>query len=160
MKRRLGLIAFSLCMVGMTVQAADDPQLGHWMLDVAKSQYVTATAPKSTELTITPYGKDGVSLTLNAVNTKGEKSVIQYSAEYDGKPYPRTETGPGAITGQSVTLKRVDALTAERIVYLGGKPVGTERWVISKDGKTRTVTQSGIDSHGKPINNVLIYLRQ
>lgn len=86
--------------------------------------------------------------------------IIRYSAEYDGKPYPRTEIGAAAISGQTVTLKRIDAQTVERIVYLGGKPVGTESWAISKDGKTRTVTQSGIDAHGKPINILQIYVKQ
>jgi hypothetical protein len=160
MNRRWGIIAFSLCMFGLRAWAADDPQTGNWKLDVAKSKYVTATAPMSSVVTIRPDGKDGVSLTVNMVNAKGEKSVIQYSAQYDGKPYPRTETGAGAVAGQSVTLKRIDAQTVERIVYLAGKPVGTERWVLSKDGKTRTVTQSGTDPQGKPINNVLVYVRQ
>jgi hypothetical protein len=160
MKGAVGLIVLSLCLVGIRAQPADDVQLGHWMLDVTKSQYITGTAPRSSEVTITPYGKDGVSVTVNTLNAKGEKVVFQYSAEYDGKPYPRTATGPGAVAGQSVTLKRLDARTAERIVYLGGKPVGTERWVISRDGKTRTATQSGVDAQGKPINNVLVYVKQ
>jgi hypothetical protein len=144
----------------MPVRAADDPQIGHWTIDLAKSKYVSATPPLSSEVTTVPYGKDGVSLTVNMVNAKGEKLVIQYSAQYDGKPSPRTETGAGAVAGQSVTLRRIDARTAERIVYLAGKPVGTERWVISADGKTRTITQSGIDPQGKPINNVQVYVRQ
>jgi len=160
MKIRLGLIVLSLCLIGINAQAADDAQLGHWMLDVAKSQYVTGTAPRSSEVTITPYGKDGVSVTVNTLNIKGERLVFECSAEYDGKPYPRTETGPGAVTGLSVTFKRVDGQAVERIVYLGAKPVGTERWVISRDGRTRTVTQSGVDAQGKPINNLLVYVRQ
>lgn len=163
MKSIRGMIVFtlfSLCMIGMTARAADDPQIGHWKLDLAKSKFVTATPPQSSEATVVPYGKDGVSLTVTQVTAKGDKFVIQYAAEYDGKSYPRTETGPGAIAGQTVTLKRIDAQTVERIVYLAGKPVGTERWVISKDGKTRTVTQSGTDSKGKPIDNLQIYVKQ
>lgn len=147
--KRCGTIV-SLCLLAATVWAAEDPQTGHWKIDLARSKYVTATLPQSSEVTITPSGKDGVSLSVNQVNAKGEKLVIQYSAQYDGKPYPRTETGAGAMTGVTVSLKRIDAQTVERIVYLGDKPIGTERWVISKDGKTRTVTQSGTDANGKP----------
>ena len=160
MKRAWGMIVVSLCMVFTAAHAADDPQTGHWKIDLARSKYVSAPPPQISEVAITSYGKDGVSIDVNSVNAKGEKMVIQYSAEYDGKPYPRTEIGPGAIAGQTVTLKRIDAQTVERIVYLDGKPVGTERWVISKDGKTRTVTQSGIDAHGKPINILQIYVKQ
>src|SRR5258706_14853879 len=109
MKRSWGFIAFSLCMFGMRAWAADDPQIGNWKLDLAKSKYVSATAPMSSVVTTTPYGKDGVSLTVSMVNAKGEKFVIQYSAQYNGKPYPRTETGPGALAGQSEAFKRIDA---------------------------------------------------
>jgi hypothetical protein len=160
MKARWGFIAVLLCVLGMPAWAADDPQIGNWKLDLATSKYVSATPPMSSVVTTTPSGKDGVSLTVNMVNARGEKLVIQYSAQYDGKPYPRTETGAGALAGQTVTLKRIDARTVERIVYLAGKPVGTETWVISQDGKTRTVTQSGTDPQGKPINNVQVYVRQ
>lgn len=140
--------------------AADDPQVGHWKMDLSKSKYVTAAAPQSSEVTVAPYGKDGVNLMVTQITAKGEKVTIQYSGQYDGKPNPRTETGPGAVAGQTVTLKRIDAQTVERIVYRDGKAVGTERWVISKDGKTRTVTQSGTDAQGKEINNLQIYLKQ
>jgi hypothetical protein len=160
MKRKWAFVALSLCLFGLRAWAAEDPQIGRWKLDLTKSKYVTATAPRSSVATVTPYGKDGVNLTVNMVNAKGEAFVIQYSAEYDGKPYPRTESGPGAIAGQTVRLRRVDSRTVERIVYLAGKPVGTERWAISEDGKTRTVTQSGTDSKGKPIDNVQVYVRQ
>jgi len=160
MNRIAGLIVLSLCVFSQLAWAADDPQVGHWKLDLARSKYVTGRAPMSSVATVTPYGKDGVSVTIHVVNAQGEKLDIRYSAEYDGKPYPRTETGAGAVAGQSVTLKRLDARTAERIVYLAGKPAGKELWVISPDGKTRTITQSGIDPRGKPIDNVLVYNRQ
>ena len=86
--------------------------------------------------------------------------MFQYSGQYDGKPNPRIESGPGAIAGQMVTLRRVDARTVERIALLAGKPVGTETWASSADGKTRTGKQSGIDAAGKPIDNTLVYVRQ
>jgi hypothetical protein len=160
MNRIWGVIVCSLCILGLVARAADDPQTGNWKLNVAKSKFVTATPPKSQTVTVAPYGKDGVSLTVDVLNAQGEKLNIQYSASYDGKPYPRTETGAGAVSGQTVTLKHIDAQTAERIAYLAGKKLVTERWIISKDGKTRTVTQTGVDAQGKPVNNVLVYEKQ
>jgi hypothetical protein len=160
MKTLSKLAVLALCTFAGAARAADDPQTGHWVLDVAKSQYITSTAPKSAEATITAWGSDGVSLTIHAVTATGEQSDIQYRARYDGKPYPRTEQGPNAIAGQMVTLKRVDAQTAERTAFLAGKAIGTERWVISADHTMRTVTQSGTNAAGKPINNVLVYVKQ
>jgi hypothetical protein len=151
--------ALSFCVIGASAQAADDPQLGRWKLDREHSKYVTAQIPQTSEATLTPYG-DGVTLSVDAVNAAGQAMHIQYSAHYDGKRYPRVETGAGAVSGQTVTLERIAPRTVRRVVYLGDKPVGTETWVISADGKTRTVTQSGVDLHGKPIDNLQVYVRQ
>ena len=139
---------------------AADVQTGTWKLNVAKSRFQTSTAPRSQLVTILPDGKDGIRLSVDIVTANGDKSSIAYAAQYDGKEYPRTETGAGAVPGQTVSLTRTDNRTAERIAYLKGKKLTTERWEISSDGRTRTVTQSGVGADGKPVNNVLVYEKQ
>ena len=62
----------------------------------------------------------------------------------------------GAVSGQTVTLKHIDSHTVERIAYLAGKKLTTERWVISQDGKTRTVTQTGTNTQGQPVAGWLV----
>ena len=84
-------------------------------------------------------------------------AAFSYAGQYDGKENPRTETGDGAVPGQTVTLKRLDNHTVERISFLKGKKLVIEKWAISSDGKTRTVTQSGVGTDGKPVDNVLVY---
>ena len=61
------------------------------------------------------------------------------------------------MQGQTVTLKKLDNRTVERITYMKGKKLVIEKWAISADGKTRTVTQSGVGPDGKPVDNVLVY---
>jgi hypothetical protein len=139
---------------------AQDVQTGHWTLNIAKSQFKTSPAPKTQIVTIVPDGKDGVKVTADVVRTSGAKAAFTYSGQYDGKENPRTETGDGAVPGQTVTLKRVDNHTVERISYLKGKKLVIEKWEISRDGKTRTVTQSGVGTDGKPVDNVLVYEKQ
>ena len=159
MSRKLAiavLLVFIVCLAAW----ADDPQVGTWKVNLAKSNFKTAPPPKSQTVTIVPAGKDGIKLTVNAINTNGEKSIIEYAAQYDGKEYPRTETGAGAVAGQTVTLRRIDSHTAERVAYLKGKKLTTEKWEISNDGKTRTVTQSGVSAQGQPVDNALVYEKQ
>jgi hypothetical protein len=139
---------------------AQDVQTGHWTLNIAKSQFKTSAAPKTQIVTIVPDGKDGVKVTADVVRTNGAKAAFAYSGQYDGKENPRTETGDGAVPGQTVTLKRVDNHTVERISYMKGKKLVIEKWEISRDGKTRTVTQSGVGTDGKPVDNVLVYEKQ
>lgn len=150
------MFVFIVCLTAW----AGDPQAGTWKVNVARSKFKTAPAPKSQTVTIVPAEKDGLKPTVNAINANGEKSTIEYAAQYDGKEYPRTETGAGAVAGQTVTLKRIDTHTAERVAYLKDKKLTTEKWEISKDGKTRTVTQSGVSPQGQPVDNVLVYEKQ
>ena len=41
----------------------------------------------------------------------------------------------------------------------GGKPTIRQTAVVSADGKTLTVTGTGVDATGKPVNNVVVYER-
>src|SRR5262245_16342749 len=159
MSKRLVVAVVSLLVLSLPAWA-DDVQTGNWKLNVAKSRFKTSTAPKNQVVTIAPDGKAGVKLTVDIVNPNGDKSGIAYAAQYDGKEYPRTETGAGAVSGQTVTLKKIDNHTVERITYLKGKKLVIEKWAISSDGKTRTVTQSGVGGDGKPVDNVLLYEKQ
>src|SRR5215510_503273 len=136
---------------------AEDVQTGHWTLNIPKSQFKTSAAPKTQIVTIVPDGKDGLKVTADVVRGNGAKAAFTYAGQYDGKENPRTETGDGAVPGQTVTLKRIDNRIVERISYLSGKKLVIEKWEISRDGKTRTVTQSGVGPDGKPVENVLVY---
>ena len=162
MKTALALAVLSAWVIAGAAQAAADPQVGTWKIDLVRSKYVTAKLPKASEAVVTPYGGDGAGVTLNVhmVSADGQPMRIRYSARYDGKPYPRTEEGVGATPGQVVTLRKVSDRTVERKVFLDGKPGGTETWTISADGKTRTVVQSGVDLKGAKIDNLQIYVKQ
>jgi hypothetical protein len=159
MHRRL---AFALVVVVFVSVAgwAQDVQTGRWTLNIAKSQFKTSPAPKTQVVTIVPEGKDGVKVTADVVRANGAKAAFAYSGQYDGKENPRTETGDGAVPGQTVTLKRIDNHTVERITYMKGKKLVIEKWEISRDGKMRTVTQSGVGPDAKPVDNVLVYEKQ
>jgi hypothetical protein len=154
--------AFALVVVVVVSVAgwAQDVQTGRWTLNLAKSQFKTSAAPKTQVVTIVPDGKDGVKVTADVVRANGAKAAFAYAAQYDGKEYARTETGDGAVPEQTVTVKRIDNHTVERITYLKGKKLVIEKWEISRDGKTRIVTQSGVGPDGKPVDNVLVYEKQ
>jgi len=159
LKKSLTVI-LTMLIITVGLSAADDPQLGTWKLNTARSKFSPGPPPKSQVVTIEPNGKDGLTLALEVVNAQGGKLNVGYSVQYDGKEYPRTETGAGAVSGQTVAMKRIDPNTVERVAYLAGKKLTTERWVISKDGKTRTVTQTGTNPQGQTVNTVMVYERQ
>jgi hypothetical protein len=55
------------------------------------------------------------------------------------------------------TVKRVDALTLEVVNTKNSKETTRQRNVVSADGKTRTVTTTGVDGTGQKVNNVAVY---
>jgi len=129
-----------------------NPRIGTWHLNVAKSTYSPGPAPKSQVLTIEAAGA-GEKVTSESVFATGAKIVSVYTANYDGKPYPIT----GSETAETVTLKRVNANTSERTDSKGGKAVQTLIRVVSKDGKTMTVTIKGTNAQGQAVNNVVVF---
>ena len=142
-------------------QAADNPFVGTWKVNLAKSKYSPGPPPTTPGLvTMEANGPNGLKVTVENINAKGEKTVNQYSATFDGKEVPFVQTGPGAVSGQTVTLKRLDSNSVERITYVNGKKSVTEHWVLSKDGKTRTNTQTGTGPKGEAIHNVIVSEKQ
>src|SRR5215470_7266232 len=99
MSRKLVFAVVLSLVIGCATLLAADAQTGTWKLNVAKSNYKGGTPPQSSTVTITPDGKDGVKVMVNTVNAQGGKLNVEYAAQYDGKEYPRTEAGAGAVAG-------------------------------------------------------------
>ena len=77
------------------------------------------------------------------------------TAKFDGKDYPIT----GSPIADAVSVKRANEREAD-IVKKGGKVVMTEKSIISTDGRTTTVTQTGTDPQGRTANNTAVYDKQ
>jgi hypothetical protein len=155
--RRVSLtISLALCagLVLLSAQATN-PRIGSWQNNIAKSKYDPGPGPKSQTLKIEAAG-EGEKVTSETVTADGSKTTTEYTANYDGKPYPIK----GSATADTVALKRVDSHTTERVDSRGGKTVQTFTRVVSKDGKTMTVTIKGTNAQGKPVHNVVVFERK
>ena len=158
MKPRLSIVVVWLFVLSLTSWAADNPLIGSWKVNLAKTKYNAGAPPKSQVIRYEMVG-DALKLTADIVNAQG-KVTNSYTAKYDGKDYPFTSTAPDAVAGQTVRLKRVDANTTQRTTYFKGKQIGTVTEVVSKDGKTLTRTQKGVNAQGQPIDNVQVLDKQ
>ena len=92
-------------------------------------------------------------VSTKGVDTNGKPTLTAYTANYDGKD--------SAVTGNPdwdmTALKRVDANTVEFTRKKSGKVVQTGTNVVSKDGKIRTTTTTGVNAQGQKINNIAVY---
>jgi hypothetical protein len=138
------------------VLAQKDAAAGTWTLNVAKSTYEPGPAPKSSTLVIEAM-PNGVKVSATGVGADGKPSGTEYTASYDGKDYPVKLTGSQAY--DSLNVKRVDALKVEGTRKKAGKVVQTYSRVVSKDGKTLTVTSTSAGD-GPKLHNVVVYDRK
>ena len=132
--------------------AQGDPLIGTWVLNVAESKYTPGPPPKE-QTTIFEAAGEGVKGTTKGTDSAGKPTGTTYTANYDGKDYPVT----GSPDWDTVSLNRINASTVEYTRKRAGKVVQTATGVVSKDGKTRTITSTGVNAQGQKIHNVGVY---
>ena len=137
------------------VAQSKDPFVGTWTLNIAKSTYSPGPVPKSITSIYEAAGK-GYKVAVKNVSTSGTVEY-GYTTTLDGKDSILTGNNPNADT---LVVKRIDARTLESVSRKGGKVTITQRNVVSADGKTRTVTTTGVDAMGQKVHNVAVFERQ
>jgi hypothetical protein len=160
MKRALFLLAF-LVLTAVAVGpllAEDNPFLGTWKLNLAKSKFVTAPAPKSQTRTVAVQG-NGVKYSFEGVGADGTPFAFSFVTYYDGAEAAVTGTGTPA-GADAITLKRVDPHKVEGTLSKGGKEVGKVVAEVSKDGKVTTVKGKGKTADGKEYSTESVYDKQ
>lgn len=155
MKRRSAILILGTCFVSLTVCfAADNPMLGTWKLNDAKSKIAAGVAKNNTVV----YEADGdnIKCTIEGIDGQGNPTHIQWAGKFDGKDYPLT----GDPGGDTRAYKKISQRTLEGITKKNGKVSSTSRIVIATDGKSRTVTTDLTDVGGKKAHNVWFYDKQ
>ena len=135
---------------------AQDPNVGSWRVDLAKSKYNPPDlAPKSATVKSSPAGK-GVNVVVDVVDYTGKSLHYEYTATYDGGDTP-VKGDPGRDT---TATKRIDDLTFEQTNKKDGKVTTVSRWVYAQDGKSRTQTTTGVNPQGQKTSNTVVWLKQ
>ena len=134
---------------------ADDPILGVWKLNLARSKYVPGPPPQSQTRTYR-LADDEIFVTIETVDAHGQRQpTIEFPERYDGKQYPVK----GSALGDMLTLKRINNYLSEATVSHAGVVVAVTRRIITDDGKTlMLIYQEPNAEH--PVDNVIVYDRQ
>jgi hypothetical protein len=155
MKKRTILLTMAAMFAVVAVCfAADNPNMGTWKLNEAKSK-IPAGATKNNMVVYAAAG-DSVKVTVDGVTADGKAVHDEWTGKFDGKDYPVT----GEPAYDSRSYKQVDANTLSMTLKMGGKVVGKGRIVVSADGKTRTVTVTLTDAMGKKMSSTAVYDKQ
>jgi len=154
MKLRTLVVSLALCLFAMALYAAENPNMGTWKLNEAKSK-IPAGVAKNTTVVYSAAG-DMVKLTTDGVDGSGKPTHSEWTGKFDGKPYP--VTGTSAYDARAVTAKGDRTLEIDNM--MGGKSVGTGKVELAKDGKSRTLEIDNADASGKKVHAKFVYDKQ
>ena len=125
-------------------------------MNVAKSKFTGAPAPKELTRTLTADG-DAVKYTF-AGTADGSTLAYSFTAKFDGKDYPVEGKAPGGF--DHISIKKVNDHTYEVSQKRADKAVGSGKATVSKDGKTTTVTLKYTNTDGKTVSTTSLYEKQ
>jgi hypothetical protein len=143
-----------LCLFGAAFCFADNPQMGTWKLNEAKSKFATGATKNNT--VVYEAAGDNVKITVDGTDKDGKSTHNEWTGNFDGKDYPVT----GDPTSDMRSYKKIDDRTLKMTVKKDGKVTASGRIVVSADGKSRTVTTRGTDAEGKRVQNRVVYDKQ
>src|SRR5262249_22605710 len=136
---RLSSVALLICLFASTAsaQSKDDPSLGTWKLNVAKSKY-TGMAPNKSDIRSYQVVDGWLLVETEPVNGAGNRRGVRFAAKFDGKKYQKV--GRFAPTVALIPYKPIDRNTLQYTVRTtAGKIDSTSTRTVSADGKTMTI---------------------
>jgi hypothetical protein len=155
MKIRSVVLAVAFCLLALSLGfAADNPNIGTWKLNEAKSK-IPAGIAKNTTVVYSVAGSD-IKVTTDGVDGSGKPVHSEWTGKFDGKPYP--VIGPSTVDARAVTAK--GDRTLDIVNMKDGKSDGTGKVELAKDGKSRTLETEGTSPDGKKHKAKFTYDKQ
>ena len=143
-----------LCVFGASACFAQEAFMGTWKLTERKSEF-SPGAPRNITVAYEAQG-DKVKITVDSVSSDGKATHYTWLGKFDGTDYP--VSGDPNSDFRSYTV--VDDHILGFNVTKGSRAINSGRIVVSADGKSRTVTMSGIDANGHKFSSTEVYEKQ
>ena len=168
MKRPVKLalpVVFIAMFAGLLIAAkgAAPTIAGTWKLDVGKSKYSTGAVPKSATRSV-EVQPDSEKTTVEEVEPDGTNFGYSYSVTYGEKDFPLTRSGRAGDDplggAETIAIRRSGSNEYSVALRKSGLVVMTMRMVVSKNGKTLTITANGGDAKGNATTFVTVWDKQ
>ena len=148
------LVALVASALAPAAFAQHDPEsllVGNWVLDINASRYLPGPPPRS-ETRVYTKQSDGIKGVVTRTQANGAVQKIEYMANTD-REYMVT----GTPEYDAVKLRQIDPFTSEALLTHGGATFGVATRVISRTGKSMTITFRRPDAD---VLNVAVYRKQ
>jgi hypothetical protein len=155
MKKTVFLSFLAVALAWASTASAAQNWIGTWKLNVAQSKFSPGPGPKSQTIKFEKTA-DGIKVTSDGVNAEGKEMHGGFTSKWDGKDVPWT----GNPNADMAAPKGIDDNSYENTWKKDGKATITSKAVVSADGKTLTITQTGKDAKGEDVNSTAVYDRQ
>jgi hypothetical protein len=132
-----------------------DQFTGIWVMDASENQYEHGTAPQSGRYVIDANDDGSYHFHLDWETVDCQAMHIEFDAIPDGILYPYDNL----LVADSVSLTPVDDHTLDSQTVKEGQVIIHARRVLSPDGKTMQVFQSGPLPQGGTFTNRSLYRR-
>ena len=151
MRVRVMLLALAALFLSATVCLADNPHMGTWKLNEAKSKFGPGATKNHT--VVYEAAGDSVKVTVDGVDGEGNAVHSEWTGKFNGRYY--------AVTGDPASdlraYRRINNHTMSIIGKKDGKVTLTGRITVSANGRTRTVTTTGTNAKGRRVRNRAVY---
>ena len=154
MKLRVIALGLTMFFLGAVVCSADSPQMCTWKLNEAKSKFSAGAAKNNT--VVYEAAGDQIKVTVDGTDGAGAATHNEWTGKFNGRFYAVTGDPASDMRSYRIINSHTLALTAKK----GGKVTLTGRIVVSRNGKTRTVTTTGRNANGKWVTNRAVYDKQ
>ena len=153
MKAKTIALTISLFFASVAMGFQNNPQMGTWKLNEAKSKL----AGKARNHTVVyEAAGDQTKVTVDGVDENGGAVHSESTGKFDGKDYPVTGDANSDVRSYRMINKNTLSLSGKK----NGKVTLSGRIVVSRDGKTRTVTTTTTNAQGKKVMNTAVYDKQ
>ena len=149
-------IFIAICVFCVALAAADNPFLGTWKMNAAKSKGTPGTLAKEETVKFEAMGNE-IKRTVTGTDGDGQPLNVSGTLPWDGKEHKVDNPDGSSIM---VAVKKVNKHALDVTVKQNGKLLQTVKVAVSKDGKTMTSAVKGEDPKGRKLDNVEVMERQ
>jgi len=154
MRTRIAVTALVLSVMSATACFADNPHIGTWKLNEAKSK----SPPDAGKNNTVVYSEENnkMKVTVDGVDKDGKPTHGVWVGQADGKTYKMK----GNLPWDAAAYKVVNDHTYGITTMKDGKVRTTGTSTVSADGKTRTVATEGTSADGKKFKSKGVFDKQ
>ena len=132
-----------------------DAFVGSWRFRPAEARYENGEPPREAVYLIDREG-ERLLFAGRWTDAFGRRLEMSFAGIPDGREHAYDDPA----VADTLTTTLVDARTLDTTIRKDGRVIGAGRRVLSEDGATLTITQSGTTPDGRPFANLSVYERE